>query len=78
MREGFYVSVRHGQRSGLLLGPFGTKEGAERFVATGRRLAREVNADAHWYSYGTARVQPGEGRELPQGSLNSRFTVSAR
>lgn len=73
--NGFYVSVQDHGRRGLLLGPFGSQDGALRFVETGRRLAYEVNSDAHWYAYGTAWVQASEGRELPKGRLNDRFAA---
>lgn len=73
--EGFYVSVQHHDRRGLLLGPFGTRDAAERFVSTGSRLAEDVDQDAGWYLYGTARVVPRPGRELPQGRLNDRFAA---
>lgn len=53
---GYYATVRDCGRSGFLLGPYPLREVAEGMVEQARRRAAEVNRDAHWYAYGTARV----------------------
>lgn len=68
---GFYVSVRDGSRSGMLLGPYGTSEEAEQNVARARDFAVEVDPFAHFHQYGTARVE--RANALPCGRLNKRI-----
>jgi hypothetical protein len=70
-REGFYVSVEHNGRHGLLLGPYSTKAAAEGHVDRGSKLAAQVNDRAHFYGYGVTRLVAKPGRELPQGKLNN-------
>jgi uncharacterized protein YegJ (DUF2314 family) len=64
---GFYVSVRDNGRSGFLLGPYATHEEALANVQLGQRLAEQVNDNAHWYAYGTAKVT---AETLKEGLLN--------
>lgn len=76
---GFYVTVRErpdGGRTGYLVGPFDTHEEALGQVDAARRIAREVNSDAHWYAYGTARVE--SYGTLPPGRFNDRFGLPPR
>ena len=68
--EGFYVSVKDGPRSGMLLGPYGSKSEAEGKVTLGKRLAEQVNSRAIWYAYGVTRVVMQPGADLPAGKLN--------
>lgn len=68
--EGFYVTVKDGPRTGILLGPYGSKDEAESHVRLGKRLAEQVNDRAIWYAYGVTRVMMQPGAELPQGKLN--------
>lgn len=65
---GYYATVRDGARSGLLLGPYATREVAEAHVDQAKQLAVRINRDAHWYAYGTARVDTAA---LPVGRLNT-------
>lgn len=75
--EGFYVTVKNGSQTGLLLGPYGSKEEAEGNVDRGKRLARQVNDRADWYAYGVTRVVMQPGRELPKGKLNDVELVAS-
>ena len=68
--EGFYVTVKDGARTGVLLGPYGSRSDAEAHVDLGRRLAGQVNDRAVWYAYGVTRVVMRPGAELPVGKLN--------
>ncbi len=67
---GFYVSVRNGDQSGLLLGPYAEHAHAEANVDRARDEALAVDPWAHFYEYGTCRV---EAATLPQGRLNARI-----
>ena len=49
----YYVSVRDGERWGLLYGPFGRHADA---LAAGRRGATEAVPWSHFYAFGTARL----------------------
>lgn len=73
--RGFYVTVRDYGRSGKLLGPYGTHTEALAMVETGRALAKEADSDAHWYSYGTAKVT---APTLAPGILNEKVTYPIR
>jgi hypothetical protein len=74
--EGFYVTVKDGTRTGVLLGPYTTKSDAEGNVKLGRQLAGQVNSRAIWYAYGVTRVVMQPGAELPSGKLNHLAAVS--
>lgn len=66
---GYYVTVQNdvGQTA-YLLGPYDTHEEALEHVEEGRLLAESIDLWAHFYAFGTARV---EGAKLPV-SLASR------
>lgn len=68
-RTGFYVSVIDGRQSGMLLGPYATREAAEVNVPEGKRLAEAVNDRAIWYAYGVTKVTMKPGADLPVGRL---------
>jgi hypothetical protein len=55
----FYVTVRNGQQSGFLLGPYTDYRDALTNVKRGRDLACNAVRDAHWYAYGTCRLPVG-------------------
>lgn len=62
-----YVTVRSGGRTGVLVGPFATKQEAENYLQPAIDAARQVDRWAHFFSYGTARI-PGYSKP---GSLNA-------
>lgn len=64
----FFVTVRAGERHRFLAGPFNTHGAALGQVDPARRAAYEVDRDAHWYAFGTARVRSGP---VPVGLLNA-------
>lgn len=67
----YYVSVRDGERSGLLLGPFANDHAtALRWIDPVRRKAETLNDRAHWYGFGTARATPPYDKP---GLLNELF-----
>jgi len=55
----FYVTVRNGNRTGLLLGPYPTKGEADAQVDRGRRLAYAADKWAWFYNYGVAEYKSG-------------------
>lgn len=58
MRPGrYYVTVRDGGRHGYLLGPYDTHQEALENVERGRDLANDADSRAHWYAFGTGRLQ---------------------
>jgi hypothetical protein len=69
----YYVSVRDGERYGLLAGPFVWHRDALAWVARVRRLAHEVDRAAVWYGFGTARAHTPRG----PGLLNDRLGITA-
>jgi len=48
----FFVSVKDGDRTGILLGPYATLEEAEANRKRGRALAEEADPKGVFYSYG--------------------------
>ena len=52
----FYVTVRNGDQTGFLLGPYETHEEALANVQRGRELANTTDQWAHFYAYGTASL----------------------
>lgn len=74
---GFYVTVRHGARSGALLGPYGSHDEALANVDRAREYAEQVNDRAVWYAYGTAKVTAKPGRTLPVGTFNDTIGLTA-
>lgn len=75
--EGFYVTVRHGKRSGALLGPYATHGEALANVDRAKRYALEYIDLASFYAYGTAKTTAKPGRELPTGRLNDIIGLAA-
>lgn len=53
----FYVTVKDGPRTGWLLGPYATHNEARANVDRAKELAEKADRWAHFYAFGTARVQ---------------------
>lgn len=72
-KEGnYYVSCRDGSRTGFLLGPFyNNHQAALDMVDRVRVKAQEVDPRAHFYSFGTLRVDKDVYNKL--GVLNKFF-----
>ena len=66
----YYVSVRDGDRYGLLLGPFEKHQEALDMVEPARAKAIELNGCAHFYSFGTCRMKCNFNKP---GRLNEFF-----
>lgn len=66
----YYATVKDGNRSGFLAGPFRTHGAALAAVPAVKRLAQEANHRAHFYAFGTARIgTPSEKRGLFNGAI---------
>jgi hypothetical protein len=65
----FYVSVRDGERWGLLLGPFTLHQEALDRVDAVREACSKAGPRAHWYGFGTASL-PAEDAATRPGRLN--------
>jgi hypothetical protein len=76
--EGFYVTVRRGTKTGLLLGPHDTKEEADARVPLGKRLAEDVDSWTAFDAFGVTRLQGQPGDELPPGALNEMADQEAQ
>lgn len=63
----YYVSVRDGERVGLLAGPYATHEEALFYVDDVKAIANRVNAWAAFYGFGTTRMSPEYNKP---GTLN--------
>ena len=70
----YYVTAIDGARSVKLLGPF-TNDHAKALsmVDAVRDYAVTIDPRAHWYSFGTARVQGGDVVPIRAGTLNKHF-----
>jgi hypothetical protein len=69
-REGFYVTIKRGGRTGYLLGPFASKTAAEARVGKGVQVASEADPFAAFDLFGVTRAVMRPGAELPAGRLN--------
>lgn len=58
MSKGFYVTMRQGERTAFLAGPYAAHEDAVKAVCSARRLAIHIDGWAHFYSFGTASLDP--------------------
>ena len=71
----YYVSVVRGKDSRLLLGPFANDHAAAlEMVDAVRKKAEELDAKAHWYAFGTCRLEPDD--DAPAGILNKFFNAA--
>jgi len=76
-KTGFYVTIRRGERTGLLLGPYKTKDEADPNVDRARKAAEEIDSWAGFDAFGVTRVQMKLGASLPIGKLNGRIGLHA-
>ena len=73
MAVGYYVTLRRGQRTAFLAGPFDTKAEAEKMVEPAVAEASRVDPFTHFDPHGTARI---EAARLPRGKLNARLGLA--
>jgi hypothetical protein len=73
MHEGYYVTIRRGSRTGLLLGPYTTHGAAEGNVGRAQCEARKIDSWTAFDGFGVTRVRMKPGRLLPTGKLNNRI-----
>ncbi|WP_432157824.1 hypothetical protein [Streptomyces sp. bgisy153] len=74
--DGYYVTVRDGARSGLLLGPYATHDAALGNLDRARMFVLKHVPFGQFYAYGTCRIR-GYGRKLKSGRLNDRIGLTA-
>jgi hypothetical protein len=77
MSSGFYVTIIKGQPKpkniAFAAGPFLENDEALSKVDTVRTYVLLKYPDAHWWTYGTTRVQDGKREKLPVGKLNEKL-----
>lgn len=80
--EVFYVTVRRGSgirvKTGVLLGPYSTRDCAEHDVPAGRQLAHKADPFTAFDAFGVTRAVYGPGVTVPRGVLNGRAADAAR
>lgn len=69
----FYVMIKNGSRTGLLAGPFDTREAAIPWVEPARKVAREIDRMAWFMEFGTVSVSSIYGIGKPYGRLNKQL-----
>lgn len=75
----YYVSVRDGGRTGLLLGPFtNDHKAALDLVEKVRTKAEELDPRAVFYAFGTVRLEGNDKVPIWAGSLNKYFNMPTR
>lgn len=77
-REAFYVSVRDGEKFGVLVGPCETHEEALGLVEATREEARSFDPFAHFYAYGTLKLDNDSTKAFPIGPLNGIVNFSPK
>lgn len=71
MNKGFYVTLKDGERTAWLLGPFRDHEKAKAAVDATAKKAEEFDARAFWYARGTSSITTEGDATLPNGKLNA-------
>lgn len=72
----YYVTLRRGKRTALLVGPFTTHTEALQWVDPAQRMASDLDPWAHFDLYGTASLTRDPAN--PVGKLNERLGVVPR
>ena len=70
MNIGCYVSMKDGQRTALLLGPYSEHSTPLNRKAEAQRVACEINPWYDFCAFGTCKIETPNA--LPLGSLNKR------
>ena len=74
----YYVSVRDGERFGLLTGPFATHAEALAAVRATRVVAQAKDVKSAFYAFGTARLELGAPNLPPRAGLLNDFVPGLR
>lgn len=74
MNTGYYVTMKSGQRTAWLLGPYSDHSEALGRVGAARSTVEQFDAWSHFYAFGTAKVQTEN--QLPIGTLNRKGLLS--
>lgn len=69
----YYVSVRDGDRTALLLGPFAHHEAALDAVDEVREAGYRVDPKAAFYAFGTCRLPDDDRQPIRYGKFNAQF-----
>lgn len=78
MKEGFYVTIRRGRRTGYLAGPFPSFAAADAQIPAARVEADKIDPWTHFDAFGVTRVErtAPNARPLPPGVLNDRLGLA--
>jgi hypothetical protein len=71
MAKGYYVTLKDGQRTAWLLGPFADHERARAAVRVAADEAERIDPRCFFYAHGTSSIE--SDRPLPPGKLNDRL-----
>lgn len=74
MNTGYYVTMKSGNRTAWLLGPYSDHSDALNRVGAAKDLTAKLDQWSHFYSFGTARIQSEQ--RLPDGKLNKEGILS--
>jgi len=66
--KGYYVTLKDGERTAWLLGPFSDHERAKAAVKEAADKAEDIDPRAYWYAHGTSSIDTE--KTLPPGKLN--------
>ena len=75
--EVFYATVRRGDRTRLLLGPYDTHGEAADHLDEATRLACDYDLTCWFDTFGVTRIKPRTGVAPPIGAFNHRATGGA-
>ncbi len=65
----YYVSVKNDSQTGILAGPFKTHQDAIDMVEQCRAYADKLDSMAHFYAFGTCKLDNGYREGLFNGNL---------
>lgn len=68
MTKGYYVTLKDGDRTAWLLGPFSDHKRAKAAVREAANKAEEINPRTFWMAHGTSSIETE--KTLPLGKLN--------
>lgn len=72
MSKGYYVTLKDGQRTAWILGPFKEHANALASVREAKDCAERFDPRAFWYAHGTSSIE--SANPLPAGKLNDQLS----